>query len=551
MKNKKDNILKRWYKLVQPHKGYWVGQIVCYIIYTVLLFLLTIFAAKTIDSMYNQEWGKAFLYLGIEIGTIIVRSIAIHIEYKFYGKQQVVVRKNVAQKIYNKILTLDDKKEKEFSKEKILNIALNNMSDLSEFPDSVANFIGVTIQVIITLITVYFSNWIAGILITILGVVNFFVYTYYNRKLGRILLKRHEHKDAMFKSYSKIMDGKIVINEYNIKQKYQDELIRDVDDFSKEYEKYYNVYSSKQNMYNWIWKAVCYAITALMLYFVSKGTMEMAVYLIIVPYLTSCTEKLNNLFDKTSALENMRVDVDRVNLILNLDEKQLMKYGQFNSLNESYNLGLIGVSCKGDGDSGNLVDADISFKMNSINLIKGERGSGKRVIFNLLRRNTKPDKGRVLLDNLDLYDYNKKTFKNHIDYCSSNPVFIKGSIKENMLVAKNNLNDVKEICAQLGILKTIERYKDGFDTQIEEVKSKGMLFLLGLARAVLSNCNILMIYEIPLDAAESFRKKVANFLKKNKINKTVIIFTHSNDYDEVASLCYAVNKGKVKLEKVK
>ena len=58
-----------------------------------------------------------------------------------------------------------------------------------------------------------------------------------------------------------------------------------------------------------------------MLFFVSKGTLQMATYLIIVPYLASCTDKLNTLFDRTSSLENMRVDVDRVNLILNMDIK--------------------------------------------------------------------------------------------------------------------------------------------------------------------------------------------------------------------------------------
>jgi len=548
MKNQKGNIIQRWYKLAKPHKGLWFGQFITYTIYTVLLFLLTIFAARTIDCMYNAEWGKAFFFLGMELTAIVVRSMSIHLEYWFYGKQHIYIRNRIAKKVYNKILTIDEKEEKNFSKEKIINIAINNMAEIAEFPDAVAFFFGHAMQVIITLVTVFISNWLAGILITILGVVNFCVYYKLNKKLGRILLKRHEKKDAMFKSYNKIVDGKAVINEYNIKQKYQDEIMQEVNGLSHEYAKYYNVQSTKANFYNAVWKTVVYAITALMLYFVSAGTLEIAIYLIIVPYLTSCTEKLNSLFDRTNALENMRVDVDRVNLILNLDEKQLIKYGKLNKDSQGYNLGLIDVSCKGDLDSGSLKNADISFKMNAINVIKGERGSGKRNIFNLLRRQIKPDNGRVLLDNLDLYDYNEKTFKNHIDYCSSHPVFIKGSIKENLMLVKNNFEQAKKICKQLGLDKTIEKYEKGYDTQIEDIKSGGNLFLIGLARALLSDCNILMIYELPQDTPESFRKKIAKNLKNNKIDKTIIIFTHSDVYDEIASLTYRVHKGKVKLE---
>ncbi len=548
-KNKPDNILKRWYKLAKPHKGFWVGQMLTYTIYTIMLFFVTIFSAQTINYMYNGEWNMAFLFLGIELLAIVIRSLSIHIEYRLYGKQHIHIRNNVAKKVYNKILSIDEKEEKKFSKEKIINIAINNMSDLAEFPDVVAFFVGHAVQVVVTLITVFIANWLAGVLVTLVGIMNFFVYYRINKKKGKILLRQHEKKDAIFKSYNKVVEGKVVINEYNINQKYQDEVVKEVDGLAREYANYYNAQSMKTNFYNAIWKTVIYAITALMLFFVSKGTLDIAIYLIIVPYLTSCTEKLNSLFDRTDGLENMRVDVDRVNLILNLDEKQLIKYGEYNKDGYIYNLGLIDVSCKGSGDSGSLKNADISFKTGTINLIKGERGSGKRNIFNLLRRRIKPDKGRVLLDNLDLYDYNKKTFKNHIDYCASHPIFIKGSIKENLLIAKNNFTDVKNICKKLGLDKTIEKYANGYETNIEEIKSSGVLFLIGLARALLSECNILMIYELPQDTPESFRKKIVNYLKDNKVDKTIIIFTHSDAYDEIASLTYTVVKGKVKLEK--
>ena len=167
----------------------------------------------------------------------------------------------------------------------------------------------------------------------------------------------------------------------------------------------------------------------------------------------------------------------------------------------------------------------------------------------MLRRFIKPTGGRVLLDNLDLYDYNEKTFKNHIDYCASHPTFITGTIKENFMLVEKDMDKIIAVCEKVGILQEIMELPLAFNSQISEIKSSTSLFLLGLVRALLSNCKILMIYEIPNDAPEEFRQHIVKFLQEYYIDKTLIMFTHSNDYDDIADVVYLVEKGKVDLVK--
>ena len=548
-KNKtRENIIKRWYKLTEPHKGYFLGQILFYVGYTIFLTIITIFAARTINCMYASDWNGAFLFLGLELLTIILRNVSMHIQYKFYGKQIKHIRLVVAKKVYNKILSLKDSAMSEVGKEKITNIAVNNMANLSEFPDAVASFIAYIFQVVFTLVTVFISSPIAGVIVAIIGVINFFVYYAFNKKLGKLLLERHEKKDDMYTSYCKVMDGKLVINELQGKKKYKKELLTGIAEFSDSYAKYYNVYSLKNNIYWATWNVFIYAVAALMLYFVSQGTLDIAVYLIIVPYLTTCTDKLCTLFDKTSNIENMRVDVDRVNLILNLSDKELVKYGKINADDEVYNLGLIDVSYASPVDPNYKIEnVDISFSMGGINVIKGAAGSGKRIIFDLIRRYKRPDSGLILLDNLNLYHYSRNTFKNHIDYCSSHPLFINGTIKENLALIDNNMRRIKKVCEDVGILEYINKMPKGFKTRIEDVNSHGLLFLLGLARAMLSRCNILMIYEFPQDIDDIFKQNVLELIKKLNLNKTIIIFTHENGYDAIADLVYEIKNGKVEI----
>jgi len=357
------------------------------------------------------------------------------------------------------------------------------------------------------------------------------------------MLDRYEKKDEIYQAYSKVIDGRSVITELNSKQKYKKEVLKSVENFGIAYEKYYNYYSLKNNLYFALWNVFIYAITATLLFVVSQGHLDITIYLIIVPYLSTCTDKLCTLFDKTSNLENMRVDVDRVNIILNLNEKQLIKYGTNKSTSAAYNLGFVDVSFKNK-----LKDVDISFKMNDINVIKGEKGSGKRVIFDILRRFEKPSKGIVLLDNLNLFDYNNKTFKKHIDYCASHPIFIKGTIKENLNLVEKSMKKIKDACKLVDILDYINKLPNGFNTNISEIKSSGHLFLIGLVRALLSNSNILMIYETPQDTDEKFRQNIVKLLKKNDLGRTIILFTHSDDYDKLASLVYEVKDQTIKIK---
>lgn len=547
MEKAKDNIFKRWYRLAEPNKKIWFWQIFYYVVYSLFLTVFTIFAAKTINCMYAKDWKGSFLFLFLELATIVIRNVSLHLQYKYYAKHYGWVRENVTGKVYDKLMSCENSGIKKMSKEKIINIALNNLSYIGEFPDTVASFVAYSFQVVITLVTVFVANWLAGVIVLALGVVNFFAYYFFNKKLGKYMMVRYEKKDDLFKSYNKVIDGKMLIKEFGGEQKYSDVVHQDIKNYAKAFDDYYTTYSRKTNLWYALWNVVVYAVAALMMFYVSKGTMEMTVYLIIVPYLSTCTDKLNTLFDKTSALENMRVDVDRIETILSLSDSQLAKYGDLNSATNGYNLGLIDVSCdEKTSENNSLEHVDISFKMEDINIVRGGRGSGKRIVFNLLRRNVKPKGGSVLLDNLNLYDYSDKTFKKHINYCSSHPPFISGTIKENLILIDKRFDNIRKVCEKVGILQSIEKLPEGFNCQIVDVTSSEILFFLGMARALLSNPSVLMIYELPQDASPDFVYHFRKVIKKLAKEKTIIFFTHLKEFDDIAGLVYEFDGGVVK-----
>lgn len=283
------------------------------------------------------------------------------------------------------------------------------------------------------------------------------------------------------------------------------------------------------------------------IFMVSKGAMELVLYIVVVPYLTSCTDKLNTLYTKFDGVENMRVDVDRINMILSLNDKQMIQYGNVNTAAQGYNLGFINVGYK--GEYAELKDINIAFKMHGVNIIKGARNCGKRYIFDMLRRNIVPDSGKILLDNLNLYDYSEKTFKNHINYCSAHPIFINGTVKENLLVTKKDFKFITNLVSELGLEEKIAALPKSYDTNIAEILDGETRFWIGLIRAALSNCRVLMIYEYPEDVTPDFHTTLQKIIATSEPEKrTLIFFTHKNDYDNLANTLYEIKNGKVSLK---
>ena len=93
------------------------------------------------------------------------------------------------------MLTIKDDELKKVSKEKVINIALNNLGNAAEFADAIAIFVAYIAQVVLILWVVFTSNVLAGIIIMCIGVLNFFAYLLFNKKLGKILLKRNEYNE--------------------------------------------------------------------------------------------------------------------------------------------------------------------------------------------------------------------------------------------------------------------------------------------------------------------------------------------------------------------
>ena len=148
-------------------------------------------------------------------------------------------------------------------------------------------------------------------------------------------------------------------------------------------------------------------------------------------------------------LPRARVSANRINEVL--DEDISVKSGRFNGkTDEVGTIEFKNVSFKYP-DADEYVLKDISFKVNRGETISfiGSTGSGKSTLINLVPRLYDVTEGEVLVDGINVKEYDLKELNNKIGYIPQTAVMFNGSVTQNVSYGDNgrekpSLNKVKE-----------------------------------------------------------------------------------------------------------
>lgn len=163
--------------------------------------------------------------------------------------------------------------------------------------------------------------------------------------------------------------------------------------------------------------------------------------------------------------------------------------------------------------------------------IVGPSGSGKTTITNLIARLYDVDKGSIKIDNIDIRDLDLFLLRKNIGIVSQDSYMFNGTIKENLLYAKEDASESELIdaCKKANIYDFINNLPERFDSFVGNRGLKlsgGEKQRLSIARALLKNPNILI-----LDEATSSLDSISESLIQDAIenlikSRTSIIIAH-------------------------
>ncbi|KAK8944676.1 ABC transporter B family member 11 [Platanthera zijinensis] len=180
----------------------------------------------------------------------------------------------------------------------------------------------------------------------------------------------------------------------------------------------------------------------------------------------------------------------------------------------------------------------------------GESGSGKSTVLNLIERFYDPQAGEVLIDGINIKEFQLSWLRGKIGIVSQEPVLFSSSIKDNISYGKDNAT-TEEIGAAAGLAnasKFINMMPQGLDTMVGDhgaQLSGGQKQRIALARAILKDPRILLLDEATSALDVESEQIVQEAIDRIMINRTTVIVAHRLTTVRKADTITVVHQGAI------
>lgn len=194
----------------------------------------------------------------------------------------------------------------------------------------------------------------------------------------------------------------------------------------------------------------------------------------------------------------------------------------------------------------------ISFKVNpgETVAIVGATGAGKSTIISLITRLYDINSGKILLDDVELKEYELYNLRSHIGVVLQDVFLFHGSIFENLAFDDETvtLEKIKNVAKDIEVDAFIESLPGGYDYVVRERGSSislGQRQLLSFLRAYLSDPKILILDEATSSIDHESEKLIQRATEKITKNRTSIIIAHRLSTIEKADKIIVMEHGKI------
>ncbi len=258
----------------------------------------------------------------------------------------------------------------------------------------------------------------------------------------------------------------------------------------------------------------------------------------------------------TNLIQRGKASLDRINKIMqtrpeieDIPEAVTIKHVKgsvvFENVTFSYGPGL--------HESGALTalhGIDIKVDPGKILGIVGPPGSGKSTLLSLIPRVFDVSRGCILLDGIDIRDFQVRNLRSQISFIPQEPFLFDGTILENITFGNKRTKDPELIKAaeEACIYDTIISFSDGFETIVGEkgvILSGGQKQRIALARALIQNTSIIMLDDPVSQVDLETGNAIINSIRSMAGQRTIIIVSHRLSAVRFADQIIVLENGRI------
>ena len=253
----------------------------------------------------------------------------------------------------------------------------------------------------------------------------------------------------------------------------------------------------------------------------------------VINYISQIFSPVESLGMEIQTIQSAIAGVRRINEFFELpvldNNEELQAEKTFDSKNDTPYVQFNDVTFGYEADHNVIADKTFVVNRGEQVTLSGRTGAGKSTIFKLLLGLYKPQKGSILINDMNSAAIPDNRKRKIFGYVEQSFHMVPGTIKDQITLYDKSISDEAVIKAAklTGLHDTIMNFENGYDTQCtQEVFSQGQWQLLSIARATAANPELLLLDEITANLDANTERDVLTALKGVSENRTVISISH-------------------------
>ena len=549
MKNLKE--FKPLIKLIGKEKGKLIIASIIIFLHGISEIFTGYLNGSAVEQITNMHLKSALIYLLIYLGLeLTIDGFLIHKANSMLYKVESILTRRLGFNTYKKALDLPSVAYEEKSSGEIINRITNDADTLSFAFGRLLNMFSSLVASLIIIVYIFINSWIIGLEILVLLSILLIVIKIYNPKLKAIHKERKEQQDKFTALTTESIRGIREIKTLGIKTS----LIENMRDIIKVIYKKSETEIDIQKEFNIITRFIksilevgTFILCIILMYY---KQVSLTFFIAMTYYVYRYMWLIENLNDFMQTYQKTAVSLGRVNEIL---ENKLYKDEEYGTKELKDVKGVIefkNVHFSYPNEDVTLNGFNLKLEPYKKIAIVGKSGQGKSTLFNLLTRIFDPNKGKILLDDVNIKDLTEESLRNNISIIRQEPFIFNRTIKENFLLTNPEitLEEIRKYTKEAYIDDYIMSLPKQYDTILGEGGvnlSGGQKQRLSIARTLSKKSKVILFDEatsaLDNESQDYIKKTIDNLAKDH----TVIIVAHRLSTIMDADIIHVVDKGKV------
>ncbi len=284
---------------------------------------------------------------------------------------------------------------------------------------------------------------------------------------------------------------------------------------------------------------------------VARGAITVGVLVAFLGYLSSFFDPVEALSDLYNTIQSSGAALEKIMSVLDTEPGDAERAGGLPTTRLEGDITLDTVSFAYAAATGEVLDRiQLHIPAGQRVALVGPTGAGKSTLARLLLRFYHPTLGRVLVDGIDLREYDVREYRRHVGYVPQEPYLFSGTVLDNIRLSRPeaDIAEVRAAALELGIDDLLSSLPEGYDTRVHERGgrlSAGERQLVAFARAFFAHPEILILDEATSSVDPGTEHRLESALTRLLQGRTALIIAHRLSTVETADRIIVMEAGRI------